>query len=724
MGSEERRTYCRLCTAYCALWARIENGRVVSVRGDADDPISGGYTCGKGRQTPHQAHGPERLSHTLKRMPDGSFSRIPTQEALDEIAETMRRLIENHGPHSIASFSGTAAFSNSATLPVVRAWHRGIGSPSNYSTLTIDQPAKMVAAARHGIWGGGGHDFESADVILVLGLNPIVSGLTLPGGVPGTNSIRRLENARGRGLKIICIDPRRSELARRSDIHLQPRPGEDATLLAGMVRLIIEEQRFDAAFCAENSEGLEELHEAVAPFDLDYVSARSRIPAEQIVEAARLFATGPRGGTSSGTGADMSAHPRLTAHLLYCLNTLCGRHNREGDRIPNPGVLSAPLPRPAQAIPQELLPPLLSHGDGPESRFRGLRGLFEEMPSATLADEILAPGTQQIRALISVGANPLLSLPNPLEMGKALDSLQLRVAIDIALSPTARRSDYVIAARHAFERDDVTEFMDPFYEVPYAHYAPAIVETEGDAVEDWEVFIGLAGRLGTPIECPGGSIDASNPPNKFELLKLLFPATRIPLERLREASGGRIYDELELRVSPPLPGVDAYLQFAPRGIAEELRELHAERFDEEIDLGYTHRLISRRLPDVLNTVGHDFPTEHPYGGTNPAFLNPADLEARGLESGDLIEIESRHGQIRAVVEASDDLPSGVISMSNGFGDEQLLPENVRRSGSNTGLLIANDANYDAITGMPQLSAIPVRIHASPQAATRGGEPFP
>jgi anaerobic selenocysteine-containing dehydrogenase len=677
LASETKTSYCRICSAFCAMHVdledgRLEDGRVTAVRGDPQDPVSGGYTCLKGRQLPHQIHGPERLRSSLVRRDGDGFEPIATERALDEIAARLEEIVARHGPRAVASYCGTAAFFNSATLPVVRAWHRGLGSPSNFSTLTIDQPAKMIAASRHGVWGGGGHTFASSDVALSVGHNPIVSGLTLPGSPPGTNPVKNLNQARQRGLKLICVDPRRSDLARRADLHLQIRPGEDPTLLAAMLRVILEEGLHDAEFCRDHVDGLDELRAALAGFTPAHAERRTGVAAQRIVEAARLFAAGPRGFASSGTGPDMAPHPCLTEHLLACLNSVCGRHNREGERLANPGVLSPPLPRPAQAIPRELLPPILSWGDGPESRFRGLRQMFEEMPTATLAEEILEPGEGQVRALIAVGGNPAQAMPDQRNALRALEDLELLVSVDIVMSETARRADFAIAARHPFEREDLTEFMDPFYEVPYAFYSHALVDPEGDAVDDWEVFTGLARRMGTPIELPGGTLDPERPPDKLELLKRIRPATRVPLEELREIGAGRVFDELEVRVGAPLPGVEARLQLVPEGIPEELRQvLEAPPAGE----GFSHRLVCRRR----------------------------------LAPGDLVEIASDQDRILGVVEPSDEVGPGVVSMAHCWGGAPDEDGRVREIGANTGRLVATDRDYDPITGMARQSAIPVNL---------------
>jgi len=706
---ETKKSYCRICTAYCGIEVDVEGDRVTAVRGDASDPVTGGYTCVKGRELPYQIGGPGRLRGSQKRLEDGSFEPISSATALDEIAAKLEGIIERHGPRAVASFSGTAAFANSATLPVTKAWHRGFGSFSNYSTLTIDQPSKIIAAARHGIWAAGPHPFRDADVILSVGNNPIISGLTLPGGPPGTNPSKTLADAQRRGLKVICVDPRRSELARRADIHLQLRPGEDPTLLAGMLRTILSEGLHDRDFCRDHAEGLEELEVALEGFDPKYVEARAGVSAAQMQEAARLFARGPRGYASSGTGPDMAPRPSLSEHLISCLNTVCGRYLREGEKLPNPGVLAPPLPRPAQVVPYELLPPEMHYGEGPKSRARGLHQIYEEMPATTLAEEILEPGEGQIRAVIVSGGNPAVAVPNPREMIRALEALELCVCIDITLTQTTRRADYVIAARHSLERDDVTEFMDRFYEQPYCHYSEAVVAPELDVLEEWEVFAGLAQRMGTPIELPGGALDLQQLPSKFELLKLIRPVTRVALERIRDQEGGHVFEEVEAVAGPPLPGMEARFQMVPDTIADELRTVRGEELPSQQATRFSHLLICRRVRHVSNSVGHDFPSSSKYGPANLAYMNRDDVAALGLSAGELIKLESEAGEILGVVEPTDDLRTGVISMAHGFGGDPAADPDVRKHGSNTSLLITAQGPYDPLTGMARQSAIPVSV---------------
>ncbi|HEX9772667.1 MAG TPA: molybdopterin-dependent oxidoreductase, partial [Steroidobacteraceae bacterium] len=234
--------------------------------------------------------------------------------ALDEIAARLSAIRDRHGPRAIATYCGTYGFMNSAALPVAAGFHPGLGSPSFYTSITIDQPAKVYLGSRVGTWLGGPQPFSQADVVMMIGNNPLTSHYAWQGSVPPFSPSRRLRDAKARGLSIICVDPRRTMVAQLADIHLQVRPGEDATLLAGMLKLILDEQLHDREFCASYVEGLDELHRAVADYTPEYVARRADVPAADMIAAARIFARGPRGVATTGTGAEMATRGSLTEH--------------------------------------------------------------------------------------------------------------------------------------------------------------------------------------------------------------------------------------------------------------------------------------------------------------------------------------------------------------------------------------------------------------------------
>jgi anaerobic selenocysteine-containing dehydrogenase len=246
-------------------------------------------------------------------------------------------------------------------------------------------------------------------------------------------------------------------------------------------------------------------------------------------------------------------------------------------------------------------------------------------------------------------------------------------------------------------------------------YSEAVVEPDFDAIEDWELFTGLARRMGQPLELPEGKgpIDAASPPIKFALMEQITAGSRIPLAQIRSHPGGQIFDEIDVRAGAPIPGIEAKLNVAPKGIPEELREVRSEpipslgRYGD--DGSYTHLLISRRLRHVLNSVGQGWPQSRTKSTTNPAFMSREDLKALGLEPGEVVVIESEHDRILGVVEPSDDLGPGVISMAHAWGGAPGPDGEVRDIGANTGRLISTECHYDPITGMARQSAIPVRV---------------
>ncbi|MGH0029214.1 MAG: molybdopterin-containing oxidoreductase family protein [Myxococcota bacterium] len=704
---QTRKSYCRVCHNYCALEVDVEDGRVTSVRGDATDPVYGGYTCIKGRQLPELLRHPARLLRPLRRRPDGSFEEIGREQALDEIAERVGAVVHEHGPRAVASYCGTHAFQNAAALAVSKAWHQGVGSESFYSSVTIDQPGKFIAMSRAGIWSAGSHGFEGADVVMVIGCNTIVSQYAPWGGIPPWSPVKALQDAKRRGMRLIAVDPRRTDVARRADLHLQVRPGEDPTLLAGMLRVILTEGLHDAAFCARWVEGLDALREAVDPFTLDYTARRSGVPAEQVEAAARLFAAGPRGIASTGTGPDMAPRANLTEHLVIALNVVCGRMRRAGEKVTNPGVLTPAPPRKAQPMA-----PWRAFGAGPRSRVRGLGQVIGEMPTAALSDEILEPGEGQVKALLCIGGNPVVAWPDQAKTVRAMQALDLLVCIDSRLSATSRMADYVLAPALCLERADVPVLTDTWYEKPYSHYAtPVVPPPEGaEVVEEWELYTEIARRLGHTIRLGRSELPLDPPPDKETVLEHVVARSRVPLAKLREHEGGRVFPEIEDVVAPADPDCEARFQLAPDGVPEELAAVHGEPLDSR----FSHRLISRRLRHVYNSSGRDVPAIRKRGTTNPAFMNPGDIDALGIASGDLVEIASDHASILGVAEAASDVPPGVVSMAHAWGDPAAHDKDVREIGSSTNRLVSNERDFDPISGMARQSAIPVNVRPAPE----------
>jgi anaerobic selenocysteine-containing dehydrogenase len=214
-------TYCRICPAHCGLEVEVAGGAVPRVVGDKAHPLTHGFACAKGRRVADFHADPDRLLESQRRGPDGTFEPIAVPSAIEEIAGRLRSIIDVHGPDSVGLFVGTQTYTASLTFSFMSAWFRAVESRKRFTTVTIDQSAKIVATGRLGAWAGGRQRFEDADVWLVVGTNTLVS---MQGGdmtgFPIHDGTRALAEARRRGLKLIAVDPRRSQVAAKADIHL------------------------------------------------------------------------------------------------------------------------------------------------------------------------------------------------------------------------------------------------------------------------------------------------------------------------------------------------------------------------------------------------------------------------------------------------------------------------------------------------------------------------
>ena len=292
--------------------------------------MSEGYVCAKGRALPEEVHAPDRLTGALRRRPAAGSSSLATDRAIVEIAERLLGIIEEHGPRAVALYVGTRGY-EVLQLAGARAWLRGIGSPSFFSTYTIDQPGKDLARARHGSWPAGFQDVATSDVVLLVGTNPVVSTVTSYIGMPMTNLRWSSAACAARGLRLLVIDPRRTETAALADVHLRPRPGTDGAVLAACCASSSNEALYDEGLHrASFSRGLPISVRSVDVYTPEFVEDVQRRAAADLIDAARSFAGGPRGCAVGGTGINMSLHPTLNEYLLLCLNTFCGRYRRSG----------------------------------------------------------------------------------------------------------------------------------------------------------------------------------------------------------------------------------------------------------------------------------------------------------------------------------------------------------------------------------------------------------
>jgi len=687
----------------------IEDGsRIVTVRADRNDPLFKGYSCIKGRQLADQFHSPSRLRFPLRKNPSGVFDPISSSDALDEIAQKLEHIISEHGPRSVATYIGTGAYQNSVGVAVASSWHKGFSSPSFYTSLTIDQPAHRSSLLRLGSWEAGWQNFSDSDVLLAVGYNPLVSSYGPASGLQGTDPFVKLREAKKRGLKLIVIDPRGSELAKQADLWLQVKPGEDPTLLAAIINVILNKNLHDIEFCDEFVENgqLDLLRESVSPFTPEYAASRCGVSPDDIRTAAKIFAGGPKGTAGSGTGPNMAPHGTLMESLTLTLNVLCGRVLKAGDTLESPYMLSPGDTRRAQVIAPSNPTPGAPH------RVRDLHGLADEMLTNALNDEILLEGDGQVRALIVSGGNPVQAWPDQHKTLEALQSLDLLIVIDHRMTATAELADYIFAPRLQLEREDVPNVMDRRFPAVYTNYTDRVIDSGDDVLNEWEVFVGLAKRLGTQIALSGGELPIEETLTDGDVIDYVYGNSRLPMSEWRE-SRGVIHDN-PIIVLPGEPNNGAKFAVCPQDVYLELQEVRDEQSGSDLlgnfnDSEFPFLLVGRRLKHALNSLGSELPGLARVATTNYAYVHPDDLKDLDAEPGDLLRITSPRSSVVGVAENDPDIKKGVIAMSHSWGGLSVTDEKVRDIGTPTNRLVSSDSGYDRITGLPIMSAIPIKV---------------
>jgi len=718
-------TICRSCNAFCPIDVSIDNGRAIKVKGNRRAPLYNGYTCPKGRALPKMHNHPDRLLTSLKKQPDGSFIPISSDDLIGELAEQIQTLIERHGPRAVAAYLSGGVIEQPAASTLMISFLQAIGSPMMFSASTIDQPGMTIGYALHGRWSGGRIRPEDREVFMIVGGNPINSKQYLP-----QNPGMQIKAMRRRGGKLIVIDPRRTETARLADLHLQPIPGEDPTILAGLINLLITEDGIDRDFVEQNASGFAELAEAVRRFTPDYVATRAGIDEADFRKVARILMESRTGDIGLGTGPSMATRGILSSYLGLCLNTLRGFWAAEGDDAMHPSVLLPPREFRAQPIA-----PYPAWGFGEKTRIRGFEPTPAGMPLAALPEEILTPGEGQVRALFLHGG-AVQSWPQHDKTVEALNALDLLVIHDVLLSPTARLADYVIATKMQFELPAITVLNETIANSghsgygtadPFAYCGPALIDppAESDLLESWQTYYRVAQRLGIPLKIANWrsaltyqpAIDMDNEPTTAEIYDLMCDGSAVPLDQIRKYPNGHIFEEARRRVEPREPGCPHRLELANPDMLRELQKVGEESPMErrKTDDQFRFLLIPSRLQNSTNTFSR--PPGILKWSYNPAFMNPEDMIELGLGSGDEVRIRSRYGAVRAIVEEDAGLRRKVVALMHGFGSSSSCDADPRTDGTNVNHLTSWEDDFEEHTGMPRMGALPISVTPASQMAS-------
>jgi anaerobic selenocysteine-containing dehydrogenase len=732
---------CPFCEATCGLEIETDGREVVSVRGDADDVFSRGFICPKAYGVKQLHEDPDRLTTPLIRR-DGGLVEASWDEAFEEIDRRLAPLIEEHGKNAVAVYLGNPNAHNLSALIHGPAWLRVLGSQNVYSASTVDQMPKQMSA---GLMFGAMlsvpvPDVDNCDHLMLLGANPLVSNGSL---LTAPDMRGRLRRIRERGGKVVVVDPRRTRTAEEADEHHFIQPGTDALLLAAMACTIVEEGLDSPGVLTEHLNGLDEVRALVRDFTPEAVAGACGIEAEEIRRMARELAAAERGCVYARIGTCTQEFGTHASWLVDVLNALTGNLDREGGAMftrAAAGQKNSSWGGAGRGV---------SFGRW-SSRVRGLPELFGELPVSVLAEEIDTPGEGQVRALITVAGNPLLSTPNSDRLEGAVEGLDFMLSIDIYVNETTRHADVVLPAPEPLEKAHYDLALYQLATRNIANFSPAIFEREGPA--EWEVFMRLAGVIAgqgpnadvalfddmviqTLIQRELGNeaspIAGRDPAELLEALEPRRGPERVLDFMLRSGPYGDGFgsdpeglslDLLEQNphgidlgpLKPRLPDVlrtpSGKVELAPEPIVADLERLRAAMARER-NGGMV--LIGRRQLRSNNSWMHNLPALVKGKERCTLHIHPDDAERLGLADGESARISSAAGSVEAPVETTGDIMPGVVSIPHGWGhgaDGVRMGVASSHAGVNSNVL-ADDSMIEPLSGNAVLNGIPVEVSA-------------
>ena len=636
---------CNLCDSLCGLRFSVEDGRIEAIAGDAEDVLSAGHVCAKGVGLRELLSDPDRLRTPVRRTAAG-WQAIGWEEAFAEITRKLKAIQRKHGRDAVGLYVGNpVAHSHRAALGS-QLLTAALGTKNRFDPNSQDGAPRLFACWQ--VYGDAlalpVPDVDRTEFRLLLGANPAASNGSM---VALGDARKRLKAIVKRGGRIVLIDPRRTETAAWCTQHAAIRPGGDAALLLGMLHVLFAEGRVAKDAIASFADGLVELEALAARFAPERVGPAIDIPADTIRQVARDFGAAGSACAYGRIGIAQGEFGPLASWLVEVLNIVTGNLGRAGGAMfPSPATDIGPIAR-------RLGGKVFGRW---RSRVRNLPEFLGSLPSAVLAEEIETPGPGQIRALITMAGDPVLSTPNGDRLGRALQGLAFQVGIDFYLNETTRHADIVLPAAHALETGNFDLLLLGLAVRNVARWSPAVVPPPPGVLDDWQIASELALRLRAPWLLRLGRRLLRRLPELLIDGLLRFGKYRLRLADLRAAPHG-----IDLG---PLRPSRRQVQLMPAALVADLPRL--ERWlAKERETGLL--LIGRRHLRSNNSWMHNLDLLVKGPPRTQLLMHPVDAVRLGLEDGARVRVRSGVGEVTAVLALSDTMAPGVVSLPHGFG---------------------------------------------------------
>ena len=722
---------CPLCEAMCGLEVQVTDGRVTRIRGDREDVWSKGYLCPKGTALGHLHHDPDRIRVPMIRTGD-RWDEVTWEAAFARCDELIAAVIESHGQDAISCYIGNPTAHNFSLGRYVGLFIGLAGLPVVYSAGTVDQwPKNLTSMLMYGgMWSIPTPDVPRTDYWIIMGGNPQASQGSL---LACADILGELDGIRARGGKVVVIDPRRTGTAARADEWIPILPGTDAAFLLAMVNVLFADDLVELGDIADLLDNVDAVRAAAAEFTPEYVEAACRIPAETIRRITHEYAAAPSAALYGRIGTCNQEFGTLASWLVDVVNILAGNFDRPGGiMFGKPiawGVNSLPLP---------------DFADGVElgrwkSRVRGIPEVLGQVPVSCMAEEIDTPGPGQIRALVTIAGNPVISAPGAARLDTALEELECMISLDNSLNETTRHAHVLLPGLSALEQPHFDDLIPMWQVRSTARFTDAIFDA-GDRPHEWEILTRLGamcagmrhadtdvamlddGYFGALAEAkgmdPALAMEGSPGIGPIRLLDLQIRTGPwgdrygaepggLSLQSFRDAPHGIDQGPMVPRIREILATPNGRIDLAPSPIVADVPRL-AARVERATD-GLL--LTSRRHLRSNNSWMHNVTVLVKGKDRCTLLIHPDDATAAGVTHDSLARVSSEAGEVEIKVEVSDEMMPGVVSLPHGWGHDKpgtRMAVAREHAGVNNNLLAPVD-NFDPLSNNAAVNGIPVEV---------------
>ncbi len=679
------KTACLLCSMGCGMNVYLDSGKIARVDGMVEHPLNRGVLCPKGEAAVEYVYSPDRLKYPLKKE-EGQWKRISWEDALDTIVAKLTETKEKYGARAFAIGIGMSILlAGSSTVGLIRRFCYAYGSPNCFSVESMCYRCRIIGyILTYGRFRVA--DPENSRCIIVWAHNPENS-------MPPVGAF--ILSAKEKRAKLVVIDPRRTPMAKRADIHVQPRPGTDCALMLGMLNVIISERLYDREFVDRWTVGFDELVEHVKRYPPEEVEKLTWVPAKTIREIARTYATTKPACIIQGVnGLDQHPTGLQNSRCVAILQAVTGNIDVPGGFIRSPRLRENPIEMPTK-------PEVKAIGQDEYPVFYSVFGReFGEGQSMLLPDVLLTGKPYPIRTMIITGSNPVLSWPNSKKVEEALKKLDFLVVMDPFMSDTARLAHMVLPAATFLERVELCDYYS-LWGVPYVMLRKKVIEFE-ECWPDLKFWFELAKRMGYEQHFPWKNIEKATD-------YVLKPSGLTVKYLTEEKPSGITYGSVK------------YKEYEKEGFRtpSEKIELYSKTLEE---FGYdpmpTHREpaesplsnpdLAKAYPLILTTGARLLEYIHSQLRNVPRLRNkmPEPLaeihtdtaKKFGVGDGKIMLVETRRGIIEIKAKVTEDIVPGVINIPHGWSQANVN-------------ILTDEKPVEPIIGYPGLKALLCRVRS-------------